>query len=366
MDYSKFYTPLDIANILVDELSMDIPVAAIDICCGGGNLLYSVQHRWSKTKLVGVDVSDVSLDKIKTFCCDGRKFALRRKKTFPLVVGNPPFAYLDKRREYPELYSEMKYFKTFSRLENEMMLANLKVVQNNGVLLIIMPSTFVEGESNKDFRKFLASKYSIKKIIRLPLDAFGTASIRCYAIYIQKSVSLDDPTTILELTKSPDHSYKINKNEDIKNEVIRSGNWETATDLKFDASELRNFEMKRGKISSQFFENTGVPVLHTSKCQAKWNPSVRYVAKLPSSVVTVNKGDVLVSRIGKSAGQWTVHTGKEMPITDCLFRIRDHDGKIASRLQNNRSLCAVRGVATRYITMKDFYMWYQSLETGTC
>jgi len=51
------------------------------------------------------------------------------------------------------------------------------------------------------------------------------------------------------------------------------------------------------------------------------------------NLVYAESGDIIVSRIGKSAGQWYIYLGEKILISDCLYRIKDPTGKIPSRLQ---------------------------------
>lgn len=50
-----------------------------------------------------------------------------------------------------------------------------------------------------------------------------------------------------------------------------------------------------------------------------------------------------------------------MPISDCLYRIKDPGGAIANALAGKEYDLAQKGVAARYITMDDFVSWYSSI-----
>ncbi len=349
---------MSIADILIKELDMRmVPLRAIDICCGGCNLLNSAKKKWPKLCLVGVDVFDHTGENIDEFhCSDGREFALQSINQYPLVLGNPPFKYLEIIGEYPRLYDELGLNIRTSRLEIEMLLANLRLVANHGILMIILPSTFVEGVRNSTYRKYLAQKFQIEKLIKLPLDAFGSACINSYAVYIKKVQNTRRKATERYHLFGDNTNYQLTKMANIPFELIETGNWE---ELAQPVEE--DFEMRRGNISSQFFEKKGISILHTAKYQKKWEPSIRYVKSLPQSSVFAEKGDIIVNRIGKAAGQWSVYNGERLAITDCLYRIKDYDGKIAETLSGNSYSYQLKGVATRYITKKDFLSWYQTL-----
>ena len=103
MIYNKFYTPLDIANLLIGQLKVEYPKSAVDICCGSHNLLSSAKQRWPNTKYVGVDIIEHYANGVECIKSDGRKFALEHPNKFQLVLANPPFGYVNKKQEYPEL-----------------------------------------------------------------------------------------------------------------------------------------------------------------------------------------------------------------------------------------------------------------------
>ena len=87
MDYCKYFTPLEIAERLVNEIEMDTPKRVIDICCGGCNLLLAAKKRWNKAICVGVDINPLNVSCIDyCFQMDGREYALANHKKFDLVL----------------------------------------------------------------------------------------------------------------------------------------------------------------------------------------------------------------------------------------------------------------------------------------
>lgn len=358
MDYCKYYTPPKVANFLVRQLKISAPEVVVDICCGSCNLLHAAGKRWPESKLLGVDINVHSASDVCIIQSDGRKYAIDHIGSFPLVLANPPFDFIDTRGNFPELYSgfETKYIA--SRLEIEMLLANLLLLNNNGTLLIIMPSTFVDAETNIGIRRHIASKYHIQKIFFLPEDTFGSAKISSYALVIRKNVVRKLPTTFCNISYV-NGRHHIDKRILIPKCKIDEGNW---NGFNFQNDLTVELKIRRGTISSQLFAPHGIPILHTAKMQNPWRPSIRYISEMPhTSVVYAENGDIIVSRIGKSAGQWYKHIGDKILISDCLYRIKDPTGNIANTLKGNAFTYRLKGVATRYITMADFENWYKSL-----
>ncbi|MCI8557109.1 MAG: SAM-dependent DNA methyltransferase [Lachnospiraceae bacterium] len=357
MDYTKFYTPIQIASLLIRQLKIAYPEKVIDICCGSHNLLNSAGNRWKKAKLTGVDVIGHSAVGINCIQGDGRQYALEHEEEYQLVLANPPFGYVKEKNKFLMIYEGKSNDLVSSRLEIEMLFANLKVLDRNGTLLIIMPSAFVNAEHYKKYRKYLALEYHIQNIISLPEETFGKTKISTYVLIIKNQNPKGKKTFVSEI-KYIDGEYAITNKELQPRKLVLEGIW----DNRFvNNTESIFFDFRRGNISSNLFITQGIPVLHTAKSAEEWKPSIRYIEKEVPHMVYAEKGDIIVSRVGKSAGQWTVYYGDKIAISDCLFRIKDLQGEIGSVLTGHRFDKPLKGVATRYITMEDFYTWYMSL-----
>ena len=156
MDYTKFYTPPEIAHLLVQQLSVPSPSAVVDICCGSCNLLHAAGARWRCAKLLGVDIISHTSTGVTCTKSDGRKFALEHTGEFPLVLANPPFDFVSSKREFPELFNGIPDDCATSRLEIEMLFANLRILKENGTLMIIVPSSLITAEGYRKIRKYLS------------------------------------------------------------------------------------------------------------------------------------------------------------------------------------------------------------------
>lgn len=355
MDYSKFYTPPEIANLLVRLLDIPTPPEVVDICCGSCNLLHAAGNRWRQTILHGVDVIKHASNDVTYVQADGRAFAIKHASKYSLVLANPPFDSIEaqKQNEYPELYSKISFKYHTCRLEVEMLLANLWMLKHGGTLMIIMPVTFVAATSHIKIRKYLGKEYHIQKIIHLPKETFGSSKISSCAI-VFKHEKLKHQYTKRYYVTYKNGKYDISASSIIPQALVREGKWDDkplCNRFSFD------YEYRRGTISSQFFVESGIPVLHTAKTQAQWKPSVRYVKSIVSKAVFAEYGDIIVSRIGKSAGSWYRYTENPIMVSDCLYVIKDPTGSLAQRLFNRQYPYELKGVATRYITMADFGLW---------
>lgn len=353
MDYSKFYTPPKIAVALINELTVPAPSKIVDICCGSCNLLFAAKNKWPKAKLYGVDVAEQHFAENVIFeKKDGRQFAIEHSQEFSLVVANPPFDFVENKKQFPDLFKNEFQKTDTSRLEVEMLIANLRLLKPDGVLLVILPSSFVEANAHKKVRKIIAKNYYVESIIKLDESTFGASKINSYALIIHNAPQNGRKTNF-------GHSVgeQISYISSINNDDLTEGIW-TLDNIKPCNISL---EIKRGNISSASFITRGQPILHTAKYSSDWKPSKRYISKKTIPSVFAEAGDIIVSRIGKSAGQWCLYTGDKVAISDCLYCIKDPDGIVFKKISGKVFDKELKGVATRYITMEDFFSWIESV-----
>ena len=349
-DYLKYYTPADISTALVNLLDFKNDCTVVDICCGSGNLLNAAKRTDKTLKCHGVDIIDVS-GRNDVFCkSDGRAYALKNIGKFDYALANPPFG-----RSEPNDYTHKLFCGKYaaivsSRIEVEFLVANLCVLKDSGVLLIILPSTIIEGTSTINVRRVLAKNHFVSSIIRLPLNSFAPERIKCCALIIQKKPNRARATTFYEMTEF----FEIHKLRNISSADMNNGNWCDITFL----NDL-HFTIRQGKISSPYFCNNGIEVLHTGKRSENWHPTIR-LAKLPAetNLIMAEDGDILISRIGASAGQKCIYHGPDRYISDCLLLIKSPDSILSQRIIGLDFLPLVTGLSTPHITAQSIYQLY--------
>lgn len=187
-------------------------------------------------------------------------------------------------------------------------------------------------------------------------EVFPEARYQRCTVHFYRNVFTVTPRTKMRTNNKG--NYEIQKSAVIKQEHVRNGKWDLNIIKKCNNQEL---DFRRGTISSNYFIERGIPVLHTAKAAVNWKPQIRYIKESPRKKVYADHGDIIVSRIGKSAGLWCIHSGNKMLISDCLFCIKDSDGKLAKKMSGKEYSYVVKGVATQYITISDFKAWYNSL-----
>ncbi len=362
----RYYTPMDLAELLIKRLPPNSYESVIDICCGSWNLLKAALQVYPALSCVGVDVnSEIEADKpehARFYCEDGREFAMRATQYYDLIVSNPPFGALRvKDRKFCKKDPNVLLAgRNNHRYESEMTQANFLLAKEGTVLLFIWPSTFVEGNSYYQARVDIAKEYTINWIAKLPEDTFGSSSrISTYAVAMTKENSKEKETFYWEISRD-ETGWKEVRKDRILHENVKNGDWNPREKKTGTTSAT----VLRGNIFSRQLTNDGKDgdrmVLHcTGKCETdSWRPAVRYVKRNFScqSRRQVKKGDIIICRIGKAAGYWCRNPYEEALISDCILAI-PYKTEVAEKLnqfsKSGKLDVPIRGVSTRYITAED-------------
>lgn len=362
----KFYTPPLLAERLISLLPKRQYNSVIDICCGSWNLLNAARRRYDNASYTGVDV-DIEAKKCcfkeaKFFCEDGRSFAIKKKNRnslYDLILSNPPFGYLQDDNRFFKEKSNLEIVDGLNnkRYENEMIQANLLLAKRDGVLLFILPATFVEGESNIKVRRELSKRYTIDSIVKLPIETFGSSKINTYAMILINSFPQIKRTELKEILLL-NESWIVKKIDNISVKNIQDGIWNNKKNIK---SRNNNAILFRGNISSAQFDDKGVKVYHSSSdlSSGVWKPSIRYCSNeecIKKSRVAL-PGDIIVNRVGRFTSYWCLNTEKGI-VSDCLIVIRPKEGYNIYEMLLQNSIkgklnIATKGVSIKYITMSD-------------
>lgn len=359
-----YYTPESLAEYLIRLLPVKDYQNAIDICCGSWNLINAARKIFPRLSCEGVDIEncigEVKSPGMKFVCEDGRTYALNINKTYDLILSNPPYGLLDnKNRVIAHSKTNKRLLMSLinHRYECEMTMANLLLAKEGSVLLFIWPSTFVEGSSFQKARREIVEEYKIIWLAKLPEDTFSNKKIFTYAVALIKERDVHKNAKLMEI-KRDDSGWKVSKYIELSNERIVNGNWSI-----YAQSEFVELKIRRGVLSSKELNNDGVgkKVLHSSRLDEKgrWQPSIRFVEsfKEPFNYERkAQKGDVVVCRVGRTAGFWYINQHDNILISDCLLVIPYKKGlikKIKDNSENGRLKIPVYGVTVPYITAKD-------------
>jgi methyltransferase small domain len=366
MSNYNYYTPVELAALLLKLVPQQTSIhSVIDICCGSWNLLSAAKKRYPRAEITGVDIDPAAnnyrIEGATFVCKDGRTFANQQEKignSYDLVLSNPPFGRLKKgKKRYKK--TENIFVKS-KRYEAEMFWANLKLMHENSFLIIILPSTYVDGSTYIEYRKWLAHNYTIHAIVKLPVNTFENAILNTVAIILEKTkLDIDRvkeaQTNVYKACY--DSTWSLERSYSIELSSVLNGIWYKNEYPAMEATKLKIF---RGSISSKYFSETGEEILHCSSIfiENRWSPGIRHCSELKSSERKyLKQGDVVVNRIGRCAGYWSVYTGVQKLVSDCLIIIKDPTNTTIKELEahseSGRLKIPLRGVSTPYITIDD-------------
>lgn len=362
-----YYTPVLLAKTLLQMILEPKISSIIDICCGSWNLLSAASEKYPNAKITGVDIdgstSNYRITDAEFQLSDGRDYALNKHlndETYDLILSNPPFGMLSKEnRRFIETERHSQYYSGLigSRYECEMVQANLLLAHNGSVLMFILPSTFVLGETLKKARCQIANDFNINSIIKLPDDTFSRGKINTFAVIMTKdNTAARNPLKLYNAVYNKE--WIIEKRGDVEYGHVLKGKWWEQPD---SCLQTQKRNVHRGKISSVYFAESGTEVLHcATKKDCMWKPSIRFFDSTRASrkVLYAKQGDIIIGRIGKGAGYWCVNNFGKIPVSDCIIVITDVSEDDVNTLKkcsdvHGRLSIPLRGVATPYITMQD-------------
>ena len=366
MSKYNYYTPIELAALLLELIPQKASISsAIDICCGSWNLLAAAKRHYPEVKITGVDIDPAAhahcIEGATFVCDDGRSFANHQEKakqTYDLVLSNPPFGPLSKKKK--KYRKAGNVFTTSKRYEAELLWANLKLMHTDSFLIIILPSTYMNGSSYIECRKWLAHNYNIHAIVKLPSNTFEKATLNTVAIILQKvepcaTYVYNTATSVYQAHYDSKWSIKLSFSITLRR--ILDGAWDNNS---YTLAEDQHLQIYRGNISSKYFSKTGDVILHCSSTfvNNSWMPGLRYCTGTKASQRKyLNHGDIVINRIGRCAGYWSVYTGMQKLISDCLIVVKEPSDATIEALRNHsengRLQIPLRGVSTPYITIDD-------------
>ena len=366
MNKYKYYTPIALTKMILNLIIDEKVESIVDICCGSWNLLNAACEKYPNAKIVGVDIDEsvehYRIDKASFEACDGRDYSICSKKSntsFDLILSHPPFGSLKREEQKFGTIKDSTFFAGLQnkRYECEMMQANFLLAHDGSVLVFIMPSTFVLGASLVKARCQIATEYCVQSIIELPMDTFKNGRINTFAIIMKKGHKSGGFTQLYSARFNDGWSL-LDKGR-LRDSDISMGRWWNWDNVVYDC---RDFDINRGRISSNCFSDTGSNVLHSSaKKEENWSPSLRMfdLSKTDQTrIVYATVGDILINRVGRDAGYWCVNDLEEVAVSDCLIVIHKPTDGVKKALErksdsSGRLKIPLRGVSARFVTRQD-------------
>jgi hypothetical protein len=343
----QYMTPGDVARLVASNIPSNT-TAVVDLAAGDCSLLRAVKAMHPSVALYGCEIDDgmhrrgqSSLPAAKIRNGNGLDARLQIRASDNArvsVVANPPYTETEVTPAmtrllslaFPDVSSKLGY----KRAELYFLARSLLLAKRTGgIVSILMPMGFGDGDIYRHYRRSLMSNYGLLKAIEVQARVFGQTEARTVLLVIDTSKSVTQEVEIsrfdAELGKSA---------------VIYRGRLEAGERLDARYQEGRVFAdnapcrladlgvtIVRGRVSYKESRDLAMPAVHTSDLsrarRGKLDIEVQSKESAEEnaffSAIVAETGDILLSRTGTRVS-WkpiVVKSGRA-PITDHVFRIR--------------------------------------------
>lgn len=313
------YTPADLAQRLVDAVTLGQVASVVDFAVGDGALLKASQHRWPDATLYGFDIrSSAKLELLAS--CPTAKFMVSNFydqhevranwsvvtcDLVDLIILNPPFssrkAVSFSERDFEFRCSPSAWF----------LLNCVKFLRVGGQIVAIVPDSFLRSDRDDQARELLKSKCDFE-VLWKERRAFKKHAV---------SVSI----VRLTLRSKPQSAPAPNM------QVIGGDSAEEVT-------------IVRGKMAVHIARvlqdsgRTGIPYIHTTRLHSNFSYSDCWTIE---GTATVEKSGILVPRVGRPSVDKCVYYDGKQPIllSDCVIWLslgdEQKDRSLLSHIRKN-------------------------------
>lgn len=339
-------TPLDVAMALSRHAPRRVR-AILDPSVGGGNLIAPLVNRLRKCRssVYCVDSDFEAIKSVKESL--GRMLPQNTKfihsdflswsicgsaPLFDCIVMNPPFAATKNalhRLERPTINNSSKLTVRYIPLEAAFLCKAIDLLEPNGRLLAVVPCSVIMSDSLQWFRDELLALGSIHFIHELAPRSFPGVESRLYLLVFDKGVKRNHVTLLNHDLHEPERivmsvsDYRVTRFDfGFVRAGIRLKHLQETNGI--DLAQLRELaDVIRGDIPSP--KGPRLAVHSTDYQNGFWHTAKRHDRNvIVNSSRLLRRGDILISRVGRSASQ-SVGRGvgiNGMSCSDCVIIIR--------------------------------------------
>ncbi|MFD2165655.1 N-6 DNA methylase [Thalassotalea euphylliae] len=372
--YAQYYTCNDISSVLVERLEqLPTPSKIIDLSMGEGALLQSAKNIYPRATLYGCDIDSKNVNfvskqenlNVNVFNIDSTSKALDvliGTNSFELVLGNPPFGFIEKTPFIVNILNEFGCNCSSANVSLELLfvLLGIRCLKHDGVLSYILPDGLLTNARYENFREVLISNYRVISVVHLGKKRFeGTEA--CTHILTLKKRKLKSPYKVkLESIDFPNSSISISKSEFIS----RADYSYHTKPSHLNARKLKtlNAQLIRGRLPNKQLSNMSVDFIHTTSFGSSDFKVFSNENIENDNEKHVKDGDIVIARVGTRAiGKVGLVSKGCFHISDCIIAIRADDEKsrelilrtLKSRAGKNWLNSISKGVGARHITLTD-------------
>lgn len=331
----SYYTPIRLAERLIELVKAEDIQNAIDFCVGDGILLKAIANRFQSVKLYGTDISSDALNKLGRDCpdielgkCDFRndesvkKVQFLRDKTFDLVVLNPPFTCKGSIVEHI-VFDDVEF-----KVSTAMLFAMraLSFLSDKGGLYAILPVSCVYSEKDKKAWNHLKTYYNACVLKEFSHVYFKDCSPNIALVYAGRyPMPVSDTCSLIDFSALPVSS------------VVRG--------------------CVRMQSPAYCDKNGAIPLIHTTNIQAGKLVSLKRI--MPGEQFKVDGYGVVIPRVcNPNPNKVALLDGKHTyALSDCIIVLRTATEEDAVRvrthiLNNWQDFSSIyKGTGAQYTTL---------------
>lgn len=373
----QYMTPGHIADFIAAQLPPNLD-AVVDLAAGDCALLAAVQLRNPRARVCGFEIdariyeaSKQAFPTAHLSNADGLAAPLKRFRlpsARMAVVGNPPFTEIEPPQStrnlataaFPGTSGKMGYKRTeLYFLARSLLVAKLA----KGMVAIVMPVGFADGDIYTQYRRALMSTYAVRRAIEFPAQTFAATEARTILLIVDTAEVGSRYVEIARYDAQNRKSEVIYRGGLVPGERLDARYHEGRLYVPANAPTIGDLGVTvvRGRVSRKEAETLNLDVVHTSNLRE----ATLGTLDLPASrrgrsgiangiePIIAQVGDILLSRTG-SRVNWTpvvVKSGASA-ITDHVFRIR-------VPMRSRRAVLA----SFRH---PSFSSWLESISKGVC
>jgi type I restriction enzyme M protein len=379
---NRFYTRLEVGELLAGLLHDLSPANVLDLGAGDGSLASTVNRKWPHAKIVTVDLDPDSIPRfdendqpnsqhrhhIHDVLDANLPVALSQHGLFDLAVCNPPFYRPEWQVGFGTILDDAGLLspglhKADTTGQLLFLAQNLRLLRTGGTIAFIAPDGMLTGSRTKHLRRTLLQNHRMDCVLQLPGHSFHNTEARCFIFVMVKGETTSGKVKLLRLRPDQRAVEEIlidgNQAEHrLDFDYYMKGNSQTKSSTTLEAL---NAEIRRGSLSSSEAKGAKFSVFHTSNFSDAVDGSLvfpeypQYVSE--DRLVFAEEGDILLARVDRNLHQKiAIVVSGRAPITDCVYRIRispEYRDAAFKALRSPdgeaRMLSATKGVGARLI-----------------
>ena len=369
---NQYYTDQVYSDHLVKELSSPFPLSVADLGFGEGSLLRAARKRWNHLKLIGVDIDLLNVEKANKnklidaihydgFNPDLPDTIVEKYGNIDLLVSNPPFFFKSIDKNIKTILKKSDLWDCISSgskkvpAELVFLAQNIRLLNNQSELGIILPAGLVSGEKWVSLREYLFGEFNISKVIQLPTNSFKRTDAQTFIFIMNKK---NPVSTDIELSHVLyDKTISISRADAVCRADFSFYN-KTEIDSEKHYISRHRYSIYRGNTTHKELLASAKYFIHTNQL-----PKEPTSLSLPNYTFGQSNlaitGDILIARVGRRCiGRVALVEKGTLPISDCVIVVRPVDdnarqkiwGKLKSESSKQILDSMSLGVGAKYLT----------------